>query len=123
MRLDIQVHPTDLKRHRVAAALGFATQGGVFISLTTRLPDIQDKWHISTGDLSLLMLMMVILAGAGSVLAETLAAKFTSAILLRVGLLLVAAGLLVITLAPAIGIFITGMAIYGVALEIGRAHV
>jgi len=108
--------PTDLNRHRAAAAIGFATQGGIFISLTTRLPDIQDKWHISTGTLSLLMLMMVLLAGAGSVLAETLAAKLTSATLLRAGLLLVALGLLVITLAPAIGIFIAGMAIYGVAL-------
>jgi len=117
MRLDGQVeNQGGFSRHRIAAAVGFATQGGIFISLTTRLPTIQDKWHISTGTLSLLMLMMVLLAGAGSVLAETYAAKLTSAVLLRIGLLLVAAGLLLITLAPAIGIFITGMAIYGVAL-------
>lgn len=105
-----------LGHHRFAAAAAFATQGGIFISLTTRLPTIQDKWHISTGTLSLLMLMMVLLAGAGSVLAETLAARWTSAVLLRIGLLLIAIGLPVITLAPAIGVFIGGMAIYGVAL-------
>lgn len=111
MRLDERV-----QIHRLAAAAGFATQGGIFISLTTRLPTIQDKWHISTGTLALLMLMMVLLAGIGSVLAETYAAKLTSGVLLRIGLVLVAAGLLLITLAPVIGIFIAGMAIYGVAL-------
>ena len=120
-RVETQILPAislrpDLGRHRIAAAAAFATQGGIFISLTTRLPTIQDRWHIATGTLSLLMLMMVLLAGAGSVLAETLAARLTSAALLRIGLLLVAAGLVVITLAPAIGIFIGGMAIYGVAL-------
>ena len=119
MRLDRRVERSDLatlRRHRGAAALAFAAQGGVFITLTTRLPDIQDTWHISTGNLSLLMLMMVLLAGAGSVLAESLAARWTSASLLRGGLALIAAGLLSITLAPGIGIFIAGMAIYGMAL-------
>ncbi|GAC1529252.1 MAG: MFS transporter [Marmoricola sp.] len=105
-----------LGHHRLAAAVAFATQGGIFISLTTRLPDIQDRWHISTGTLSLLMLMMVLLAGAGSVLAERLALQLTSATLLRVGLLLVAAGLLTITLAPRLQIFVGGLALYGVAL-------
>jgi MFS family permease len=128
MRLDGQVEiqavpvqlasesPTDLVRHRMAAAVAFAAQGGIFITLTTRLPTMQDRFHISTGTLSLLMLMMVLLAGVGSVLAETFAARLTSAVLLRIGLLLVAIGLVVLTLAPDIGVLIAGMAIYGLAL-------
>ena len=57
-------------RARLAAAAGFFTQGFVFISLTTRLPKVQDHWHYSDTTLSLLLLMMVLLAGLGSVLAE-----------------------------------------------------
>ena len=41
----------------------FFTQGFVFISLTTRLPKVQDHWHYSDTTLSLLLLMMVLLAG------------------------------------------------------------
>lgn len=52
---------------RRATALAFATQGMVFISLTTRLPRFSDRWHLSEVELSLLLLMVVLLAGAGSV--------------------------------------------------------
>src|SRR5438552_340754 len=43
-------------RARLAAAAGFFTQGFVFISLTTRLPKVQDHWHYSDTTLSLLLL-------------------------------------------------------------------
>ena len=52
---------------RRATALAFATQGMVFISLTTRLPRFSDRWHLSEVELSLLLLMIVLLAGVGSV--------------------------------------------------------
>ena len=55
-----------LRQARLAAAAGFFTQGLVFISLTTRLPDVQDHWALSAVELSLLLLMMVLLAGLGS---------------------------------------------------------
>ena len=35
-----------LARQRLAVAAAFATQGFVFIGLTTRLPDIKDRWDI-----------------------------------------------------------------------------
>ena len=57
-------------------ASAFATQGFVFISLTTRLPDFSDRWHLSDLELSGLLLMMVLLAGVGSVLAEHLAEQW-----------------------------------------------
>ena len=50
-----------------AVAAAFFTQGLVFISLTTRLPEFTDRWHLTETRLSLLLLMMVLLAGAGSV--------------------------------------------------------
>jgi MFS family permease len=107
-----------LARARVAAAVGFATQGMVFISLTTRLPDFSDRWHLSDAELSGLLLMMVLLAGVGSVVAESLARRRDSASMLRSGLAAIAVGVPLMTLAPTLAVFIGGMALYGVALGV-----
>src|SRR4051812_48143578 len=103
-------------RARLAAAAGFFTQGFVFISLTTRLPKVQDHWHLSDADLSLLLLMMVLLAGLGSVLAETASKRMDSAAILRTGLLGIAASVPVFAVAPDRAVFIASMAAYGVCL-------
>lgn len=105
-----------LSRARAATAAGFLTQGLILLSLTTRLPDIQDKWGFSDVALSLVLLMMVLLAGVGSVVAETLAKRRDSALLLRSGLLLIAVAVPVLCLAPAEAVFIAGMAGYGIGL-------
>jgi hypothetical protein len=42
---DERVAAPEHSRARFAAAAGFFTQGFVFISLTTRLPKVQDHWH------------------------------------------------------------------------------
>ncbi|WP_246003969.1 MFS transporter [Nocardioides marmoriginsengisoli] len=106
----------ELRRARLAVAAAFATQGMVFINLTTRLPDFTDKWDLSDNELTLLLLMMVLLAGAGSVLAETLARTRDSATLLRTGLALITLAVPVMSLAPEFGFFAASMAVYGVAL-------
>ena len=64
----------------------FGTQGFVFISLTTRLPDFSDLWSLSEVELSLLLLGLVLLAGAGTLLSERLAPRLGSAALLRASL-------------------------------------
>jgi len=109
---------SDLHRARLAAAGGFATQGLVFISLTTRLPDFSDRWHLSDLELSVVLLMMVLLAGVGSVVAETLARRRDSATLLRSGLAVIAVGVPVMAIAPSVAVFVAGMAAYGVALGV-----
>ena len=108
----------DLRRSRIAVAAAFATQGGIFISLTTRLPDFADKWHLSDAELSGLLLMMVLLAGVGSLAAEGLARRVESARLLRHGLVLIGLGVLLIGLAPGLPFFIGAMAVYGVGLGV-----
>lgn len=107
-----------LTRARLAAAGGFATQGLVFIGLTTRLPDFSDRWHLSDAELSGLLMMMVLLAGVGSVVAERLARTRDSATLLRSGLAAIAVAVPVMALAPVLGAFVAGMAAYGVALGV-----
>jgi predicted MFS family arabinose efflux permease len=103
-------------RARLAAAGGFFTQGFVFITLTTRLPTVQDRWSYSDTTLSLLLLMMVLLAGTGSVLAETACKRTDSAAILRTGLVAIAVAVPVFALAPGRGVFMGSMAIYGLAL-------
>src|SRR3954452_19922270 len=103
-------------RSRMAAQNAFFSQSFVFISLTTRLPAVQDHWGYSDTTLSLLLLMMVLLAGLGSVLAETACKRVDSATILRTGLLAMAVAVPVFAVAPDQTVFIASMAVYGVAL-------
>ena len=96
----------DLRRARLAIAAAFLTQGLVFISLTTRLPRIQDRWDLGELALSGVLLMMVLLAGAGSLLAERLAPRLDSAVVLRAGLLVIAVSVAVLILAPTTVVFV-----------------
>lgn len=106
----------DLRRARLAIAAAFLTQGLVFISLTTRLPRFQDRWDLDELALSGVLLMMVLLAGVGSLVAERLAPRLDSAAVLRAGLLVVAASVAVVVLAPTTPVFVLGLATYGVGL-------
>ncbi len=110
--------PVDISRSRLAVAAGFLTQGLILLSLTTRLPEFQDRWDISDVQLSLILLMMILLAGAGSVVAEALAKRKDSALLLRAGLLVVAIGVASLCLAPSMGFYIGGIALYGLGLGV-----
>jgi MFS family permease len=103
-------------RSRRAAQSAFFTQGFIFISLTTRLPAVQKHWHYSDTTLSLLLLMMVLLAGLGSVGAETACKRVDSAVILRAGLLLIAVAVPLFAFAPTRTAFLVSMALYGLAL-------
>ncbi len=113
-----RLNPMPLTRARVAVAAAFLAQGLVLLSLTTRLPEFQDEWGLSDVSLSLVLLMMILLAGAGSVVAEALAKRRDSALLLRTGLLLVALAVPVICVAPSTVVFVAGVGAYGLALGV-----
>jgi len=106
----------DLRRLRLAAASAFFVQGLLFISLTTRLPDVKDEWDLSEPELSGLLLMMVLLAGVGSLGAERLAKHRDSATVLRIGLVVIAVTVPTLATAPVFAVFVLGMAGYGVGL-------
>ena len=107
---------TPLSTHRRAVAAAFGAQGLLFISLTTRLPRFQDQWGLTELAVSGLLLMVVLLAGLGSVLAEVGARRAGSATVLRGALVLAGLGLAVVALAPAEPVFVAGLAAYGLAL-------
>ena len=105
-----------LRRARAAIAAAFFTQGLVFISLTTRLPRFQDRWDLGELALSGVLLMMVLLAGVGSLVAERLAPRLDSAVVLRAGLLVIACSVAAVVLAPTTLDFVLALAAYGVGL-------
>ena len=109
-----------LRTHRFAVAGAFLVQGLLFISLTTRLPVLAETFDLSELALSGLMLMMVLLAGAGSVGAELFAKRASSGRALRVGLALLATGVAVMGWSVrgegAFGLFVTGLAVYGLGV-------
>src|SRR5689334_25016828 len=94
-----------LARNRLAVAGGFATQGFVFISLTTRLPEFSDKWDLSEIELSLLLLGLVLLAGVGTLAAERLAPRTGSSAPLRWAFAGTAVTVAAATLAPSAPVF------------------
>jgi len=62
------------------------------------------------------LLMMVLLAGAGSLVAERVAPRLDSAVVLRAGLLVIAVSVAATVLAPTRPAFVLGLAAYGVGL-------
>jgi MFS family permease len=112
----VQIEAPALRRSRLAAGAAFFVQGLLFISLTTRLPMIQERWGLDELAVSGLLLMVVLLAGVGSVLAEVVAERSSSAVVVRVGFVLATIGFAVLLVAPAFWVFVTGLAVYGLAL-------
>lgn len=111
-----QAESSPVLRARLAAGAAFFVQGLLFISLTTRLPQVQQKWSLDELAVSGLLLMVVLLAGVGSVVAEVVAARSSSAVVVRVGLVVATLGFAALLVAPAFGVFVAGLAAYGLAL-------
>jgi predicted MFS family arabinose efflux permease len=78
-----EVEPRDRQARRATAA-AYVVQGLCFAAVLTRVPALKDKFGFSDGELSLILLAVPVVAGAGSVLAGSLAARLGSAAVLRV---------------------------------------
>ena len=105
-----------MRVNRGGIAGAFFVQGLVFISLTTRLPQVQHRFDLSSVAISLLLLLVVLMAGAGSVAAETVARARDSAAALRTGMLLIAVGLLGVALSPDLAPFAVALGVYGLGV-------
>jgi MFS family permease len=104
------------RRARVATAAAFAAQGLMFTILLTHLPQFTDKYDVSDGTVTLIVLTVTVLAGVGSLLSEVLAGATSSRTALRCGLLVVAAAGTVIGLASNLPVFVAGFAVYGIGV-------
>ena len=103
-------------RARVATAATFAAQGLLFTVLLTHLPQFRDKFGVADGTVTLIVVLVTLIAGAGSLGSEALAARTSSRFALRLALVLAALSASVIGLADRLPLFIAGFAVYGVAL-------
>lgn len=88
----------------------------MFTVLLTHLPQFTDRYHLSDGSVTLIVLTVTVLAGVGSLFSEVLAGAASSRTALRCGLLVVALAGTVIALAPGRVIFVTGFAVYGIGV-------
>jgi MFS family permease len=88
----------------------------MFTILLTHLPQFTDRYHVSDGTVTLIVLTVTVLAGVGSLLSEVLAGATSSRTALRCGLLVVALAGAVIGLAPGLPVFVAGFAVYGIGV-------
>ena len=104
------------RRARIATSAAFAAQGVMLTVLLTHLPQFTDRYRVSEGTVTLVVLMVTLLAGVGSLLSEVLAAATSSRTALRCGLLIIAGAGAAIGLASELAYFVIAFAIYGVGL-------
>ena len=94
------------RRGRMATSTAFFVQGLCFAVVVTRVSVLQTKFHLSNGQLTLVLLIVPVIAGVGSVVSGPLAARLGSGTVLRVAQPLVCLSL------PAIGFASTRPELY-----------
>lgn len=110
-----------IRARRGAIAGAFFVQGLLFISLTLRLPVVQRTFDLDELEVSGIMLMMVLLAGAGSFMAEKVAARAGSIGTVRLAVVLLAAGIVGVGVGVDEGSFtpfVLCLAVYGTGVGV-----
>jgi MFS family permease len=72
------------RRARLGVAGAYLVQGLCFAALVTRVPTLQKSFGFTDGQLTLILLVVPVLAGVGSVLAGLLVPRRGSGVVLRV---------------------------------------
>ncbi len=104
------------RRGRVATAAAFFIQGLCFAVVVTRVSVLQDKFHLSNGQLTIVLLIVPVIAGVGSVLSGPLAARVGSATVLRVAQPLVCLTLPAIGFASTLAELYLAVALFGLVV-------
>ncbi|MEV0591620.1 MFS transporter [Nonomuraea cavernae] len=109
--------PTPRDRQaRIATFVAYAVQGLSFATLLTQVANLQNKHHLSEGSLTLLLLIVPVFAGIGSVAAGTFASHKGSKPLLRAAQPAVAAGVVLAGLAPDVALLVVALLLFGLAV-------
>ena len=106
------------RRGRRATAAAFFVQGLCFAVVVTRVSVLQDKFHLSNGQLTIVLLIVPVIAGVGSVAAGPLAARLGSATVLRVAQPLVCLTLPAIGFASTLGELYPAVAAFGLVVGV-----
>jgi MFS family permease len=106
-----------VNRHaRIAGAVAFAAQGVCFAALVTRIPTIQERFDLSEGSLALLLGLVPIIAGVGSLAVGRVIARLGSAPVLRVLGPLTPLALVLVGLSTSLPMLVLSLALIGFAL-------
>jgi MFS family permease len=103
-------------RARRATFVVFFVQGTCFAVLLTRIPALKDRFGLSDGQLALVLLVVPVVAGAGSLLAGSLAGRYGSAPVLRCAAVVVCLGLVGIGGAGSLPLLFAVLAVFALAL-------
>ncbi|MEI2784563.1 MAG: MFS transporter [Candidatus Nanopelagicales bacterium] len=101
---------------RAAVSTAFFCQGFAFAALVTRIPALADRFGFSEGQLALLLAVVPIVAGVGSVAAGVLSVRLGSRRLLRWCAVLVAIALVAVGAAPTVPTLVAALVALGVGL-------
>ncbi|TMR91192.1 MFS transporter [Nonomuraea basaltis] len=104
------------RQARVATYIVYAVQGLSFASLLVQVAGLQAKHGLDQGTLTLLLLIVPVFAGVGSVVAGGLAARLGSKPLLRVAQPVVAATVVLTGLVPNVPLLVPVLLLFGLAV-------
>jgi MFS family permease len=106
----------DLRRARIAVTVAYVGQGICFAALVTRIPALQEKFGLSDGALGLLVGLVPIIAGVGSVLAGTMVERHGSRPVLRVMAPVVPVALVAAGFASNVALLLVALVVLGFGL-------
>ncbi|MEO3793544.1 MFS transporter [Nonomuraea sp. B10E15] len=104
------------RQARLATYVVYAVQGLSFASLLIQVAALQDKHELDEGTLTLLLLIVPVFAGVGSVAAGAFAARHGSRVLLRVAQPVVAAAVVLAGVAPSVPLLVPVLLVFGLAV-------
>lgn len=104
------------RQARIATYVVYAVQGLSFATLLIQVANLQSKHELDAGTLTLLLLIVPVFAGAGSVAAGAFAARLGSKLLLRVAQPVVAVAVVLTGLAPNVPLLVPALLVFGVAV-------
>ncbi|MFI9594186.1 MFS transporter [Nonomuraea sp. NPDC052265] len=104
------------RQARTATFVVYGVQGLSFATLLVQVASLQTKLELTDGALTLLLLIVPVFAGVGSVGAGTFAARYGSKLLLRVAQPVVALAVVLTGLAPSVPLAVPALLLFGLAV-------
>ena len=105
-----------VRRSRAAVSVAYGVQGLSLAILVTRIPTVRDRLGLSEVGLGLLLVLVPVMAGVGSVLAGILTARLHSRPVLRVAGPFVPLSVVAVGLAPSLPAAVIALSVFGVAI-------
>ncbi|MER6507729.1 MFS transporter [Nonomuraea sp. NPDC001636] len=104
------------RQARTATYVVYGVQGLSFATLLVQVASLQAELELTDGALTLLLLIVPVFAGVGSVGAGTFAARYGSKLLLRVAQPAVALAVVLTGLAPSVPLAVPALLLFGLAV-------